>query len=168
MTVSVLAPGLDQPDCLRLYRKLAAGVTVVTSQGAAGPVGMTASAVTSVSVEPPILLLCLRSGSHTLESIRGHQGFAVHLLRDDQHGRARAFADPRNAPADRFAGVDFDCVLGVPVLADALAWSVCALEEERTYGDHAVVLGRVVAAGVNEGEPLLWHDSTFARLERGL
>src|SRR5215813_11694426 len=85
-------PGLSAAACLRLYRKLAAGVAVVTSYGSDGPVGLTASSLTSVSLRPPILLLCLTSGSRTLSAIRTQRAFAVHLLRDDQDARARSFA----------------------------------------------------------------------------
>jgi flavin reductase (DIM6/NTAB) family NADH-FMN oxidoreductase RutF len=157
-------PGLSAAACLRLYRKLAAGVTVVTSRGPEGPVGLTASSVTSVSLRPPILLLCLTSGSRTLSAIRTQQAFAVHLLREDQHARAQVFADPRVAPGSRFTGHEYREVLGVPLLTDALAWSICFVEDDRSYGDHSVVVGRVVAAHVHGGRPLLWHDRSFARL----
>jgi len=157
-------PGLSAATCLRLYRKLAAGVTVVTSYAPEGPVGLTASSVTSVSLRPPILLLCLTSGSRTLSAIRAQRAFAVHLLRDDQHARARAFADAQVPPGGRFAGHEYRDVLGVPLLTDALAWSVCFVEDDRSYGDHCVVAGRVVAAHVHGGRPLLWHDRSFARL----
>lgn len=160
-------PGLSAAACLRLYRQLAAGVTVVTSYGPEGPVGLTASSVTSVSLRPPMLLLCLTSGSRTLSAIRAQRAFAVHLLREDQHARARAFADPRVTPGTRFAGHEYRDVLGVPLLTDALAWSVCFVEDERGYGDHNVVVGRVVAAHVRGGRPLLWHDREFARLADG-
>jgi flavin reductase (DIM6/NTAB) family NADH-FMN oxidoreductase RutF len=140
-------------------------VSVVTTCGIDGPVGLTASSVTSVSLRPPILLLCLTSGSRTLAAIRSQRAFAVHLLREDQHAQAQAFADPQTSPANRFAGLDHRDVLGVPVLADALAWSVCFVEDARTYGDHCVVLGRVVATRVSDGRPLVWHDRAFARLD---
>jgi flavin reductase (DIM6/NTAB) family NADH-FMN oxidoreductase RutF len=157
-------PGLSAAACLRLYRKLAAGVSVVTSYAPEGPVGLTASSVTSVSLRPPILLLCLTSGSRTLSAIRAQRAFAVHLLRDDQHARAKDFADPRVPPGGRFAGQEYRDVLGVPVLSDVLAWSVCFVEDDRGYGDHCVVVGRVVAAHVRGGRPLVWHDRSFARL----
>jgi flavin reductase (DIM6/NTAB) family NADH-FMN oxidoreductase RutF len=159
-------PGLNVPTCLELYRKLAAGVAVVTSRHVDGPVGLTASSVTSVSLRPPILLLCLTSGSRTLSAIRARRAFAVHLLRDDQGARAQGFADPRRSPGGRFAGLEYVDILGVPVLSDALAWSVCFVEDERTYGDHCVVLGRVMTARVNNGRPLVWHDRRYTRLDR--
>jgi len=148
-------PGLNAAACLQLYRKLAAGVTVVTSYAPDGPVGLTASSVTSVSLRPPILLLCLTSGSRTLSAIRVQRAFAVHLLRDDQHDWAQSFADPRISPESRFSGHQYRDVLGVPLLANTLAWSVCFVEDVRSYGDHCVVVGRVMAAHVRGGRPLL-------------
>jgi flavin reductase (DIM6/NTAB) family NADH-FMN oxidoreductase RutF len=117
-----------------------------------------------VSLRPPILLLCLTSGSRTLSAIRAQRAFAVHLLREDQHTRAQTFADPRVPPGSRFADHEYQDVLGVPLLTDALAWSICFVEDVRGYGDHHVVVGRVVAAHVRSGRPLLWHDRSFARL----
>lgn len=158
-------PGPGTAACLRLYRKLAAGVAIVTSTGVEGPVGLTASSVTSVSLHPPALLVCLAAGSRTLAAIRTQRAFAVHLLRDDQHVHARTFADPTTGTVDRFAGLRYHERLGVPVLADTLAWSVCFVVDEIAYGDHCVVLGQVAAAEATEGRPLLWHDRSFGRFE---
>jgi len=147
--------------CLNLYRRLAAGVTVVTASGATGPTGMTASSVTSVSLRPPLLLVSVAQHSRTLTAIRRRRAFAVHLLRADQRGLAERFAAQGDS---RFAELGGRTVLGVPVLPDVLAWSVCLLEAEHAYGDHTLVIGRVVAAHVGAGRPLLWHDRAFAEL----
>ncbi|HET9380247.1 MAG TPA: flavin reductase family protein [Streptomyces sp.] len=157
-------PGPGAARCLGLYAKLAAGVSVVTARGEDGPVGMTVSAVTSVSARPPLLLACLREGSRTLAAIREHGVFGVHLLREEQHELAARFASPAVTAAGRFAGTEPAEVLGVPVLPGVLAWSVCLLEDVRGYGDHQVVVGRLAAVHVGGGRPLLWHDRTFRSL----
>jgi flavin reductase (DIM6/NTAB) family NADH-FMN oxidoreductase RutF len=157
-------PGPDTARCLGLYAKLAAGVSVVTARGADGPLGMTVSAVTSLSARPPLLLACLRDGSRTLAAIRAHGAFAVHLLREDQHELATRFAGPTTTADQRFAGTGTRQVLGVPVLAGALAWSVCLLTDVRRYGDHQLVVGQLAAVHVGGGRPLLWHDRRFRSL----
>ncbi|MER6346432.1 flavin reductase family protein [Streptomyces sp. NPDC001595] len=157
-------PGPGTARCLGLYAKLAAGVSVVTARGEGGPLGMTVSAVTSLSARPPLLLACLRDGSRTLAAIRAHGAFAVHLLRDDQHTLATRFACPTTTAAQRFAGTDTRQVLGVPVLPGALAWSVCLLTDVRRYGDHHLVIGQPAAVHVGGGRPLLWHDRRFRSL----
>ncbi|MFD8453929.1 MULTISPECIES: flavin reductase family protein [Streptomyces] len=157
-------PGPGAARCLGLYAKLAAGVTVVTARGEDGPLGMTVSAVTSLSARPPLLLACLRDGSRTLAAVRSRRTFAVHLLREEQQDLAGRFASPTTTAAERFAGTDMRQVLGVPVLAGALAWSVCLTEDVRRYGDHHLVVGRVAAVHVGAGRPLLWHDRRFGVL----
>lgn len=157
-------PGPGAARCLGLYAKLAAGVTVVTARGEEGPLGMTVSAVTSLSARPPLLLACLRDGSRTLAAIRAHGAFGVHLLREEQHELAVRFASPAATAAQRFAGTEPRQVLGVPVLARSLAWSVCLLEDVRRYGDHQLVVGRPAAVHVGGGQPLLWHDRRFRSL----
>ncbi|MGW5004396.1 flavin reductase family protein [Streptomyces parvulus] len=157
-------PGPDATRCLALYAKLAAGVTVVTARGPDGPLGMTVSAVTSLSARPPLLLACLRDGSRTLAAVRAGRTFAVHLLCAEQQDLAGRFASPAATAAERFAGTDTRQVLGVPVLAGSLAWSVCLTEDVRRYGDHHLVVGRVAAVHVGAGRPLLWHDRRFGTL----
>ncbi|GGU49867.1 flavin reductase family protein [Streptomyces daghestanicus] len=161
-------PGPGAARCLGLYAKLAAGVTVVTARGEDGPLGMTVSAVTSLSARPPLLLACLRDGSRTLAAARARRAFAVHLLREEQRELAARFASPAATAAERFAGAGTRQVLGVPVLPGALAWSVCLTEDIRRYGDHHLVVGRVAAVHVGGGRPLLWHDRRFRGLAESL
>ncbi|MEU7905458.1 flavin reductase family protein [Actinoplanes sp. NPDC049118] len=151
-------PGVDTPACLSLYRRLSAGVTVVTSRHRHTPVGMTASAVTSLSLRPPLLLACLASTSRTLAGIRLQRTFAVHLLREEQVGWAESFARTGH---EGFGDLRVREVLGTPVLVDALAWTVCLLVEAREYGDHHTVVGEVVATHSGAGRPLLWHDRSY-------
>ncbi|AVH55170.1 MULTISPECIES: flavin reductase family protein [Streptomyces] len=158
-------PGPDTVRCLGLYSKLTAGVTVVTAlDGTGRPTGMTVSALTSLSARPPLVLACLRSGSRTLSALREQGSFAVSLLTAHQKSMAERFADSSVPPARRFTGSHVRQVLGLPVLVDALAWSVCLVEDVQPYGDHHAVVGRVMAVEVNGGRPLVWHDRGFHTL----
>lgn len=158
-------PGPDTVRCLGLYAKLSAGVTVVTALDTGGrPTGMTVSALTSLSARPPLVLACLRGNSRTLAALRDQGTFGISILTEHQDDLAERFADPSVPPALRFTDVPVRHVLGLPVLAGALAWSVCVVEDVRPYGDHHAVVGRVRALHVGGGRPLLWHDRTFRTL----
>jgi flavin reductase (DIM6/NTAB) family NADH-FMN oxidoreductase RutF len=157
-------PVAGRGECLAFYRRFAAGVAVVTSAGPGGYTGLTASAVTSVSLEPPLLLCCLAVASRTLAAIRHSRGFAVHLLGDHQVELARRFAAYEADERSKFGGVSVRRVHGVPVLDQSLAWSVCRLESVHHAGDHVVVLGAVLTVEQVGGRPLLWHDGEFRYL----
>lgn len=162
------APEAGAAACRDFYAKLTSGVTVVTTQGPDGPAGSTASAVTSLSADPPLLVVCLGTGSRTLAAIEARGRFAVNLLRHSQRARAELFADPRAGSAERFASVRHQQVLAVPVLEDGLGWSVCLTEDLRRYGDHCLVVGRLAAVSTAAGRPLLWHQRSFHALaDRG-
>jgi len=160
------APDLDEPSvdpntCRELYSQLTAGVCVITVAGDETPMGMTASTVTSVSLAPPLLLACLQVGSRTLSWVEQRQSFGVQLLDANQQSLASALAGRGNSST---MDIGYREVLGVPVLPVCMAWSVCQLESARRYGDHVVIVGRVVAAHVTGGSPLVWHDREFAEL----
>ncbi|WP_171118526.1 MULTISPECIES: flavin reductase family protein [Streptomyces] len=159
-------PGPDTTRCLGLYARLAGGVAVVTALDAhGGPTGMTVSALTSLSARPPLLLACLRGGSRTLAALRWRGAFAVSLLAEHQRAVAERFADPALPPAARCTGVPLRQVLGLPVLDEAVGWTVCLVEDVRRYGDHHTVVGRLRAVGLGGGRPLVWHDRSFHTLD---
>lgn len=149
------------------YRRLATGVSIVTACGASGWSGTTVSTVTSVSLDPPILLCCIANGSRTLEAIRHARCFAVHLLADDQPELADRFSRP---PSDssRFSelGREVRLMRGSPVVEGALAVGWCDLHAAHLVGDHTVVYGRLAATLAGTGLPLLWHDRAYQTLDR--
>lgn len=153
---------LSDASCRAYYRKLSAGVAVVTTCGASGWSGTTVSTVTSVSMDPPIVLCCISRGSRTLAAIGHARCFAVHLLAEDQRDLADRFSRP---PSDstRFAELGYEAGLirGAPVIAGALAVGWCALHAIHEVGDHCVVYGRLTAVRVGRGRPLLWHDRGY-------
>ena len=149
-----------------LYRRtigrFATGVTVITTRHDGRNYGMTASAVTSLSLEPPMLLVCVNKRTWVHDAVRGSNVFAVNVLALGQDHIARQFAQPAE---DKFAGVPFDDgVLGVPVLREALAHFECRVTDRITGGTHTVFLGEVLAVGATDREPLLYYCGQFGGL----
>ena len=124
------------------------GVTVVTASGPSGPAGLTTNAVTSLSLEPVLLLVCFDNASRTLPVVRESGRFAVNVLREGQEDVAAVFASKRVA-RDKFAAATHTEEHGVPVLDGALAWIVCELRELLPGGDHTIGIGAPTG---------MWHD----------
>jgi flavin-dependent trigonelline monooxygenase, reductase component len=120
------------------------GVTVVTAVNEAGePLGFTANSFTSVSLDPPLLLVCLAKTSRNYNALTGAKGFAVNILSEDQKAVSNTFARPVE---DRFAAVDWQPgPFGSPVFADVAAWFDCTLHQLVDAGDHVILIGRVEA-----------------------
>lgn len=157
---------LTEAACRAYYRKLAAGVAVVTVCGEAGWSGATVSTLTSVSMNPAILLCCLSHRSRTLAAIRGAGRFAVHLLADDQADLADRFSRS-SEDGSQFEGLrhELRLIRGAPVIGGVLAVGWCDLHSLDEVGDHCVVYGRLSAVHVGQGSPLLWHESAFQSLD---
>jgi 3-hydroxy-9,10-secoandrosta-1,3,5(10)-triene-9,17-dione monooxygenase reductase component len=146
--------------------RFATGVCVVTAAGADGPTGMTANAITSLSLDPLLLIVCFDRGARTLRVVRETGTFGVNVLRAGQADLAVSFAS--KAPeAEKFAGIGFDLHDGIPVLRGAHAWIGCRLEELVEGGDHVIGIGAVSAAETGEGEPLVWYAGGYGAFAPG-
>ena len=147
----------DRVDALTFRRVMAhfpTGVSVVTTNEDGERHGMTANSVTSVSLEPVILLVCLLREARTAGAVQRCGQFAVNLLRDDQEALSRHFAQPGG---DHFAGLEVeDGPAGLPLIPGALAHVVCQVSDIVAAGDHDVVFGDVQECRVNGGNPLLF------------
>jgi flavin reductase (DIM6/NTAB) family NADH-FMN oxidoreductase RutF len=146
-----------------LFRRQAASVAVVTVAGEP-PVGFTATSLTSVSLDPPLLSVCLDRGSSSWLPVVRAEYLGVHLLADDQRDVARTFA---TTGIDRFAahgGAWRSGPRGVPLLDAALAWLVCRVTHLVPAGDHGIVLAAPLLGGHRAGRPLLYHDGTYGRV----
>jgi flavin reductase (DIM6/NTAB) family NADH-FMN oxidoreductase RutF len=145
----------------------ATGVTVVTSVGPDGePAGTTATAVASLSLDPALVLVCLDWRSATLRAILGHRAFAVNVLAYGQAGVSANFG--RSGDTASWQGVLHDrWPSGNPRLDGVLAGLDCAVDSVVTGGDHEIVIGRVLDAGVGAGSggPLLHWRGRYGRLE---
>lgn len=137
------------------------GVTVVTTAGPDGVQGMTANAFSSVSLDPPLVLVCVDRKARTHERIREAQAFGISFLRSDQKELSLHFA---GKPTDGVGQLEFRWVEGVPVLASSLGWIVCSLWTAYDGGDHTIYVGQAVEMSVGEGEPLVFWNSRYWRL----
>jgi 3-hydroxy-9,10-secoandrosta-1,3,5(10)-triene-9,17-dione monooxygenase reductase component len=151
---------------------LPTGVTVVAASGPDGPAGATANAVSSLSIEPMLMLACLDRGSRTLLAVQAANRFGISVLHAGQEPIARAFAS--KAPiADKWKGVawserDGDPAIGrrgVPAIDDALAFLACDLRDVIAGGDHVIVTGEVTALVTAPGTPLVFHEGEYRPLE---
>jgi flavin reductase (DIM6/NTAB) family NADH-FMN oxidoreductase RutF len=144
----------------------ATGVAIVTASGPHGPAGMTTNAVTSLSLDPLLLLVCFDNDSRTLPVVREAERFAVNVLRAGQEDLARVFASKRVAD-DKFRAVTHTVDHGVPVIDGALAWLACDLVELHPGGDHTIGVGAVTQLDVpQEAPPLVWFRGSYTTVER--
>ena len=155
-------PQLASPDLLRsVFRRHAAGVAVITASGDTGPVGFTATSLSSVSAEPPMLSFGIGTGASSWPAISRAEHVGVHILGEHQEELAATFA---RSGADRFAAPTawHEGPEGVPVLDDVLAWLVCRVHARVPAGDHRIVLAEVrIGDPAGDGRPLLYHQGRF-------
>ncbi|MFD8999446.1 flavin reductase family protein [Streptomyces sp. NPDC059582] len=158
-------PRIASPDLLRsVFRRHAAGVAVITARGDAGPVGFTATSLTSVSAEPPLLSFGINTGASSWPAISAAAHVGVHILGEHQQELAATFA---RSGADRFGPPTTwrDGPEGIPVLDDVSAWLVCRVVTRVPAGDHRIVLGEVVLGdSTGPGRPLVYHQGRFNAL----
>jgi flavin reductase (DIM6/NTAB) family NADH-FMN oxidoreductase RutF len=155
------------PDALR-YRQViggfATGVAIVTCTGPDGPAGLTTNAITSLSLEPVLLLVCFDNTSRTLAAVREAGRFAVNVLRAGQEELAAVFASKR-VGREKFESVTHAVAHGVPVLDGALAWLACDLRALHPGGDHTIGVGAVTHMEADpDAEPLVWFRGAYHRL----
>lgn len=149
----------EQAEWRRLLGRWATGVSVVTSQGENGPRGCTANSLTSLSLDPLLLLVCFDLRANTLAAVRQSGRFCVNVLSADQEAVSREFATKRQD--ERFALASYTLIEGAPVLDGCAAWLVCAVEDDLPGGDHAIVIGRPVRGDSTEEEPLIFFRGVY-------
>ncbi|WP_435822187.1 flavin reductase family protein [Actinacidiphila alni] len=158
-------PALDPAVFRSVFRRHAAGVAVITAAGP-DPVGFTATSLTSVSAEPPLLSFGISLGSSSWPTVSRTPYVGVHILGDHQEVLAGTFA---RSGADRF-GPATDWAPGphgVPVLGEVSAWLVCRVVARIPAGDHRIVVAQAVAGDPRgPGGPLLYHRGGFNALGR--
>jgi flavin reductase (DIM6/NTAB) family NADH-FMN oxidoreductase RutF len=157
-------PTSASPDAFReILAHWASGVCVVTTNSDTMLYGLTVSSFTALSLDPPLVLVCLARSNRLVQMIEGSQGFAVSILSREQTAASRYFARPGRLPTTDFTEIEGEWTpVGQPVIAGALAWMACALHAIVVQGDHAIVIGRVTLTHVNEGrEPLLYYDRSY-------
>lgn len=139
-------------------------ITVVTSDGPAGRHGITVNAMTSVSCEPPSLLVCINKSSRVCAAVRENGVLCVNLLAEDQCLVSEVFSGRAGIGEERFAlwrwlvGAS-----GAPILEDALAAFDCTLQAVEEASTHVIFVGRVLETRLRDGNPLLYHDRRYCR-----
>lgn len=155
-----MQPPEDKSALRRALGAFATGVTIVTARAPDGaPVGFTANSFTSVSLEPPLLLVCLAHTAASYGIFRATGSFAVNVLEVGQEETARRFAC---RGAEKFSGTSWKPgTLGAPLIDGSLARFDCAMHQRMEAGDHDILMGRVLGFSVHEGAALLYHRGAF-------
>src|SRR5690349_23789733 len=154
--------GVDSSTFKGAMRKLAGTVCVVGVGGPEGLHGMTATAICSVSADPPTLLIIVNKTSRTHAFLEVGSAFSVNVLGEAQERLADLFASKRSDPFDAASHRLIDG--RTPILTEAAAYLVCDLESKIDVHTHTIFVGRVVATGVKQKEPLLYFDGNYRRL----
>lgn len=155
----------------RLFRQVmgqfATGVTIVTTSVDGLYHGMTANAVTSVSLSPTLILVCVDNRARTRRYVEEAGAFAVSILSEDQQNLSVYFAGPRDEGPNELEGIPYRLgETGSPIIEGALGYLDCRLVAAYPGGDHTIFVGEVVDADFTTGRlPLIYHRSRYARLQ---
>ena len=151
---------IDAREFREVCSRFVTGVSVVTSFGPEGPSGMTANAVTSLSLEPPLIIVCFDRAARTLAAVEHSRRLAIQFLAHDQEEVAGRFAS-KLPEADKFRGLDWSDRNGVPALGGTLAGLGCELRELVPGGDHLIAIAEVVDLWSAEGDPLVFFEGAY-------
>lgn len=154
--------GFDALLQRKIMGRFVTGVALVTSVDEDVPCGMTANSLTSLSLNPPLILLAVNRENQMYKALSLSQRFSISLLSVGQEHVARRFAS--NGPKD-FSDLSVDVgITGCPVLQDSLGYIHCSVVEVFPGGDHSIFVGECVAGEVSEGEPLVYYSGAFTQL----
>jgi len=148
-------------------RRVPAAVTILTTRFENEANGLTATAVCSVTADPPQVLVCVNRGATAEPLIARARCFVVNFLSEEHEDRARRFSQPKLGGAARFEGISWiDLATGAPAMADAIVALDCRVNADLTCGTHAIYLANVVDVRVGNAAPLLYRAGEFCRLVR--
>lgn len=155
---------IDSVELRRAFGTFLTGITVVTTRDQDGsPRGMTANSFTSVSLDPPLLLVCIGKAANSFPAFNSTDNFAVNVLHERQKDVASVFA---SRSTSKFDAISHDTVhTGAPVLSDSLTWFDCTIHDRVNAGDHVILIGRVRAFGTSPASPLGFCRGRFASVE---
>jgi flavin reductase (DIM6/NTAB) family NADH-FMN oxidoreductase RutF len=157
---------VSSDDLRQWMRQWACGVTLVTALDANGPHGMTVSSFTSLSLDPPLVMVSLEQGARTHQMVRDSGRFAVVMLRADQQELAERFSGGVPDADPRFDGVPYRrSPAGLPIPEARLAYLDCRVTESHPAGTHTVFIGQVTGGeAADGGAPLLYYNRRYRRL----
>jgi len=159
--------GEERQRLRSMMGRFATGVTVVAARHGPLLAGMTANAIASISIDPPLMMASISRRAETHVAVIGSHAFALSVLASDQQDLAECFAEPTTADKlKRFCDAPWhEAETGSPILEGALAYFDCRLTARHDGGDHTIFLGEIVAAGYREdADPLLWYASGYRAL----
>lgn len=161
---------LDPATFRSILGRFASGVTIVTARDSHGTDhGMTVSAFCSLSLQPPLVLMCIERSTAMHDVLHQATHLAVNVLASTQESLSRRFSEPTD---DRFAGIGYSRgVTGAAILHDVLAHLECRLVDRHPGGDHCIIVGEVIAGEVHTPaaraeRPLLYYRGGYSQLER--
>jgi flavin reductase (DIM6/NTAB) family NADH-FMN oxidoreductase RutF len=158
---------LTSLDFRRALGQFATGVTVVTVESTPARVhGMTANSFTSVSLEPPLISVCVAERAHLLPLLKERRGFGVNVLKEDQQHLSEFFA-LADQPRKDEANMNIEFVWtpqNIPLLNNVLCQIACRLHATHVAGDHTIVVGEVLSAALYPGKPLLFFRGDYTQL----
>lgn len=161
--VATGAPRFEQARFREVLGHFATGVTVVTALEDGLPVGFTCQAFSSLSLDPPMVVIAPAKSSTSWPRMVAAGAFCINIIGEHQEALCRNFAV---SGGDKFAGVGWHTGAGgTPVLDGVLAWIECRLGIVHDAGDHELVTGHVIDLGVSDGSPLLFYRGGFGRFD---
>jgi flavin reductase (DIM6/NTAB) family NADH-FMN oxidoreductase RutF len=158
---------VDESRLRAVMARYVTGVAVVTALSSEGPIGATVNSFTSVTLDPPTVLVCLHTGGRACAAVLTAGTYAINILSGSQGHLAHRFATPGLSEAERFRWLDVNyAITGSPLIVGASAWLDCRLRESFVVGTHRILLGDVLAAGTDPlGEaPLLYYQRAMRAL----
>jgi flavin reductase (DIM6/NTAB) family NADH-FMN oxidoreductase RutF len=157
------AAGVAADALRRAMARMPTAVTVVTAVGPQGPSGLTANAVLSLSLDPPLMLAALDRGSRTLRSVEQAGRFGVNVLAAGQAEVARAFSTKLEMQ-QKWEGIAWSERDGIPALDGVVVWVACELRDVLSGGDHVIVTGAVLDVAAAHGDPLVFYEGEYMAL----
>jgi flavin reductase (DIM6/NTAB) family NADH-FMN oxidoreductase RutF len=158
---------IDAASYRRIIGQFATGVTVVTTAVDGRLHGMTANALTSVSLDPLLLLVCVDKGTHAHDELTNAGRFGVNILAEEQEEVSNLFAATTEPEQGRLQGVSYHLgPNGAPIIDGCLAYVECAVTDRCPGGDHTIFIGEVLGGEiVREAPPLVFFEGRYRRLE---
>ena len=155
---------IDPIALRRAFGTFVTGVTIITTRDSDGhPRGMTANSFTSVSLDPPLLLVCVGKAAASFPAFNETRSFAVNFLHEGQVDVSSVFA---SKAADKFQSVNHDRAhTGAPILTDSLTWFDCTVHNRIEAGDHIILIGQVQAFGTSPSAPLGFCRGRYASVK---
>jgi flavin reductase (DIM6/NTAB) family NADH-FMN oxidoreductase RutF len=155
---------LSKDDFKNSLALFASGVTVVTYKTQEGMGGVTVSSFSSLSLEPPLVSFCLHKNISSHNAIQDAKHFAVHILKEEQESISNSFASSKINKNHFLEEIGYILINDAPVLKDFLALLICEKETIYNGGDHSIIVGKVLQAKSNSGNPLLYFNRGYRKL----